>query len=367
MKKIAFITMQCIRNYGSVLQTYATQKFFEKCGYSAKAIDYFRKDSAGPKASVKAYLENNQKWNKNFLTRKIFKMWKYPVHKLQFQVFGDFLEKNVSLSPWRYFSEEELENNVPFADYFCVGSDQMWNPEYNHGIEEPYFLSFVSDKSKCFTFSTSIGKEQLFKDELENIISRIKDFRGISVREKSAKDMLEAEGLCNVRHIIDPTLLLTAEEWEELAAPREIEGKYLLVYQLNKNRGFDAFAVEFAKKNGLDLYRINLTPENMALPGKSLYLPSPERFLSAVLNASYVLTDSFHGTSFCLNFHKNFAVIPPEYYSGRISDILDIFDLQDRIIDKEKDFEHEVNYENFDQKILSERKKARDFVEGLAL
>lgn len=365
--KIDIITMQCIRNYGSVLQTYASQKKFEDAGFEVEIIDYYRKDSINPKASVEAYLADNKKWNSSFFRRFIFRLWKTPVHKKQFRVFGEFLNKYVKLTKRKYYSNDELIKYCPEADVYCVGSDQMWNNSYNKGIEEAYYLSFAAGKL-CCAFSTSIGKEKLSQTEMKELKSRLEKFSLISVREKSAQDILSDMGVKSVEHILDPTLMLTCHEWKELVRPTYKDKKYVLIYQLNKNVKFDAIAEKFAKEKNLELLRINLVPENKKLPGKSIYLPTVEEFVSLFYYAEYIITDSFHGTSFCINFQKNFAVILPEKFSTRIESVLFLLGLEERVINDYSDLINlpdSINYVYANQILSEERKKADRFIDKI--
>ena len=43
--KVALITLHAIKNYGSVLQTLATQEIFKEYGCDVKLINYIREDS----------------------------------------------------------------------------------------------------------------------------------------------------------------------------------------------------------------------------------------------------------------------------------------------------------------------------------
>lgn len=359
--------MQCIRNYGSVLQTYATQKKLESEGFEVQIIDYYRKDSISPKASVEAYLQDNSKWNKDALHRCIFRIWKYPVHRHQFKVFAQFLGKYVSLTDRKYYSNQELIDYPPKADLFCVGSDQMWNTDYNKGIEEPYYLSFINDKSKCFSFSTSIGKDTLSDDELYDLSKRVSNFRLITVREDSAKKILEKGGIKNVEHILDPTLMLTKDEWKRFVK-QPSGAKYLLIYQLNKNSVFDRMAIRLAAEKGLEVRRINLVPENSRLPGKSVYLPCVEEFVSLFYYADYIITDSFHGTSFCINFNKTFAVVKPDRFSTRIESVLDLLGLSQRAVSSEDQLlalSDSINYDVANNILENERKKVAQILSRL--
>ncbi|AWK51246.1 polysaccharide pyruvyl transferase family protein [Clostridium beijerinckii] len=366
--KVSVITMHSIRNYGSVLQTYATQENLKALGLEVEFVDYYRKDSINPKASVEDNLAVNSKWNKNFITREVFRAIKTPIHRKQFQVFGSFLSKYIKLTPKKYYSNEEIKQELPIADCYCTGSDQLWNSTYNRGIEESYFLDYVPEGSKCFSYSTSIGKERLNKKESKEIYKRLLKFSHLSVREESAKEILLELGFKDCVHVLDPTFMLSIEKWKKIMAPRIISEKYVLIYQLNKNKTFDLYAEKFAEKHGLKLYRIDTTRERIISPGKSIYLPSVEEFISLFYYSEYIITDSFHGTAFCISFAKNFSVIYPEKFSTRLESILKLTNLENRVVSDWNDYDvynNPIDYVPVNRVINEEREKTNLFVENV--
>ena len=155
-------------------------------------------------------------------------------------------------------------------------------------------------------------------------------------------------GLNNAGFCLDPTLLLTKEEWISHSLKMETKEKYVLIYQLNHDQKFDEYAVKFARRKKLKLYRVCTRYDQIRLSGRAIILPEVRELLSLINNAEYVLTNSFHATAFCINLNKQFISIYPNEYSSRISDILKLLSLEGRhlsdyncydIADKNIDFE----------------------------
>jgi hypothetical protein len=148
--KISIITLHTVKNYGSVLQAYATQKKFEKMGCEVEIIDYWRRDNIDS-GLLKQYLKDSDKWNRNFLTRTIFMAIKAPSVLKKIKIFNHFLKDRIRLTKRRYYSLEELKTDVPEADIYCTGSDQMWNSDWNSGIERPFFLEYAPEGKPCIS------------------------------------------------------------------------------------------------------------------------------------------------------------------------------------------------------------------------
>lgn len=190
-----------------------------------------------------------------------------------------------------------------------VGSDQVWNPKY---FCETYFLNFVSDEKK-YSYAPSIGVDNLKEAEREYLRLKLKGhFQNISVREKTGKELLE-NILPNekVDNVLDPTLLFNGSWWEKsfkLSEKRD-KDKYMLVYTLSDNLWYKDAISKIQKE--LNVKKIvYITPEdNLYFYDESenvVVNAGPIEFLTLVKNAECVITDSFHGVCFSLNFEKTF-------------------------------------------------------------
>ena len=344
--KVDVITRHAIGNYGSILQTYATQKVIEKLGYECEIIDYQRNEEKGSMI-WKTLLNNSNKWNKNIFTKTIYRILQEPNCMLQYKTFSKF-QKQLLNKTIEYNTKEELENNLPKADIFCVGSDQVWGAIGNQECDSVYYLDFVPNNYKCISYSASIGKDKITPEIKKCIKKYLPRFSSILVREKSAVDIIKKEGIDNVDLVLDPTLLLNKDEWNNLCKNVPIKKKkYVLVYQLHDNKDFQKYAKKFAKKVNLPLIRICPSAQNLTRGGKPVFLPTPQEFISYFRDAEYVITDSFHGTVFSIIYNKKIVDILPKITGTRITSILELLGIENRILRSYDDFsiiEKEINY-----------------------
>lgn len=321
---IAIMTSYYINNYGAVLQAFATKEFFESMGVKTVFINYIRENVRNRKIT-------NEKWEDNLIKRIIYKIYRNVDNRLKRKVFASFINKNLNLTQ-EYEDKKSLYNGKFDADIYCVGSDQMWNSEYNGGVIGENFLDFVPNEKKKISLSTSMGMTSFSDEELEKMKLLLKDFYFISVREKSGMKIISEMGLSNVHQVIDPTLLISGSMWKELLNVRKKHKKYILIYQLNDNPNMQKFTRKLAKKEGLQIIQITYYLSQHWKGIKSLYNPSVEKFVSLIANASYVVTDSFHGTAFSINLHKEFFAFPPTKYADRIYSILSLTGLDNRLV-----------------------------------
>lgn len=246
------------------------------------------------------------------------------------KVFRDFVEKNIHLTKRGYSSNEELKKNIPQADIYCTGSDQMWNSDWNQGIERSFFLDFAPENKKRIAFSTSIGKTKIDEDEANEIIPLIKKYDFITMREQSAVDLLAEYGI-NSNLILDPTLMFDKAFWEQYIPERKFKQKYILVNRLHYDHGsvdFNKAVKKIADKKGLKIIHIAYSYSDLN-SGHKVYLPDVFEFLSLIYYADFVVTDSFHTTAFSINFNKQFTVVYPENFGTRIDNVLKLVNLKE--------------------------------------
>lgn len=341
--KASVITLHTVDNYGSVMQTYATQQILKKCGYDVEFVDYWRRDNL-PQSRAERMLEGStlQKlkplWGINNFTRKATVSILKSVLEKQRSPMWRFLEEKVQLTKVRYYSYEELEANPPVADVYITGSDQVWNSIWNQGIDRSYFLNFAPAGKPRIAFSASIGREQLDTEEIPETKRLLEKYSAISVREQSAVELLASMDIESTL-VLDPTLMLEAEEWRKLATKQKREKPYILIYQLNPNPQMDQYAGQLAQKRGWDVIRIGFGRSDRRKGGKCVMLPSVEEFLGLFCDAACVLTDSFHATAFSLNLGSDFISVLPGRFGTRIESILKLTGTENRLLTRYDDFE----------------------------
>lgn len=355
--KIEIVTLHYIYNYGSVLQTYATQKKFESLGHKVEIVDYVR-----PNCQSDVLIKNEMK-NKslgNPIKKKVYCIVKKIENKKRHKVCKDFLDKYIHLTR-HYKDYEDLKNDPPIADIYCTGSDQTWNSEYNGGLLPAYYLDFAPKGKKKIGYSVSIGMDSIPENEKEQLSEYINQYNYITVREDSAKGLINELGYNKVDRILDPTLVLNKEDWKSMIAPRMIKDKYIIIYRLNNNPQMEAYAKKLSEKTGCKIVRMSYYLNHYKDQGKMVYVPKAEEFLSLINYADYVITDSFHCTAFSLNFHKEFFIFYPGKYSTRLQSVLELTGTEHRVMN-ENDNVKPIDFDYVDKVLNKERQKVDDFL-----
>ena len=337
MGSICLITLQVVSNYGSCLQTYATQEVFRRLGWDCEAVDYCRANNTLESLTENAF---NGRRLKPF--RKVWEKAPLLKHAVSIPIswqlrknsapFGRFREKYLRITERPYTSIEELEQDPPSADVYCTGSDQVWNSVWNDGFERPYYLTWAPEGKPRIAYAASIGREEL--DDWEKPLMReaLERYAAISMRESSGVKLLSDLGIPS-ELVLDPTLMLDKNGWSKIATiPKTARGEYLLVYQLNRSEDFVRYAQGVSRALGLPIVKLCYRKRDAQRGAKNIVAPEVADFLGLFLNASCVITDSFHATAFSLNFQKPFVVIAPNRFSTRITSILGLTGTSDRML-----------------------------------
>lgn len=328
---IKLITYSCANNYGAVLQTYGLYCVLKEFTDDVEVIDYITErynvddNSYGEKAiktSKWRYVPFAKTWWKKRIVKQM-KRNRIP--------FRSFLQKQVVFTK-PYYSLDELIDDVPRADIYVTGSDQLWNPEYLWSglIDIPYYLGFLTDDSKRISYATSFGKSTLSKPEIEAAYPYLKKYNSISVRESSGLKILEKMNLKGTE-VVDPTILAGADCFLPLISADVPKKKYVLLFQINFNNDLYRAVKQFAARHNLKL--IVIVPEEGHKTSKiqnCLVLPTVEEWLWYFKNAEFIFTDSFHATAFSILFNKNFASSMIAGNNGRIKNILKLTKLENR-------------------------------------
>lgn len=361
-KKIGLLTFHRPINYGAVLQAVALAKSMELCGADCEIIDYINP------AFEKSY-PILHKENCNSLKGLIWEILMVPNRIKQKRGFDSFLKKNVNLT--RSYSKVDMQAIESAYDAFVVGSDQVWNLKCS-GNDNTYFLDFVKETPK-FSYAASFGDSVVEEENKDMFREFFASFSRISVREESGLSILEELATCEHEQTLDPTLLLNKEKWCEIVknTKRLIPEKYILIYFMVQSPDTvrEVFTMANRIKEQYD-YQIVVIGGSVRKNknGVTYYnATSPEEFVALFRDASYVLTSSFHGTAFSVNFKKNFYsyVKPDLLVQGRIESLLVKLGLEDRIFSKATEINKisSINYEHAEVKLEAEKEKSYTYIE----
>lgn len=369
-RKVGVITLHNSPNYGSCLQTYATQVVLTRVGADTEIIDYYRKDAI-PENEVNRAL-NGQLVKKMpiFKVPGVKQIAKIPVSRMVARrraPLDEFRHSKLALTERSYYSADELDANSPAADIYCTGSDQVWNSIWNNGFDRAFYLSFAPEGKKKIAYAASIGKAALEDWEAEPMRKALSSYSCISVREQEAADLLDSIGVHGAVPVIDPTLMLNRDDWEAIADGWISPEPYILVYQLNRNAEFDSYVQKVAKKTGLKVMRIAYGVHEKRSGENAVICPSVGRFLSLFLGAEIVITDSFHGTAYSVNLGKKFVAISPGRFNGRIANLLAMTGLEDHWLQSFKNLElaeASFNHDSVKNALDSKRREAIVFLDN---
>lgn len=355
--KIAVITRHAIINYGSLLQTIATQKIINKLGHECQIIDYIEKEE-NYKNVEKTLLKNKKNWSSNPIKKILYLMLRQPASVYAGQKFEKMRKEYLKLTHL-YETREELINDLPRADAYLTGSDQVWGPMSNGNLNGIYFLDFVKSNKKL-AFSASFGRTEYSKENIVKIKKWVTDYNHIAVRENSAVDLLKSMGI-DAEQVLDPTLMISSDEWKKLIN-KDINKKYILVYQLHNDKNLNQYAKEVSKRTGLPILRVSPYFFHCSRGGKLVLAPKLGKFLSLIKNATYMITDSFHGTAFAINFNTQFIeILPNNKTNSRNQSILQLTKLDDRIVRDFTDFtilNHKIDFSYANNVLEVERQKS---------
>lgn len=329
--KIDIITLHRAQNYGSVLQAFALQKQIEKLGHQAYILDYYPERYTN-KGLLKRLKNKSSRFN-NPLVLLIAKLLIYPSYLkkgIQFNKFMHYL----NLEKPSFATNEEGMGRFTDADAYCAGSDQIWNSHWNEGVEKALFLDFVPKGKLCFSYAASIGLSNIPANEIDDTKLLLDKFEFLSLREDKGVELVKELGRTDAVQCLDPTLLMSMEEWS-LYADDSYKGKeYVLTYNLHHDPEIDKCAKAIASKYHLQIRNISYNWHDIVRHGHLDWCPTVEGFLGLIKNAKYVVADSFHATAFSIIFEKPFVVITPEVASSRLSSLLKMLGLDDHNINK---------------------------------
>lgn len=358
-------------NYGGVLQAYALCKYLNDHGYKASQIKYIPKVS---KIST-AYATPTELWRKivGRIERKLYQKKDLQIKNRMEGLFGPFRESIPHTK--REYTKDNIKELETEFDVFVAGSDQIWNPIWH---DSSYMLSFVGEKNIKLSYAASMGLSVLDKEQEKIFKKYLSDFKGISVREKAAEEALSPILNKDVNVSVDPTLLLTTEDWDKLATDRKINDKYVFLYFLGDDINARKAAEKFVKIKGLKAVMIpdllgTYRKNDRKIEAERILDATPEDFISLIKYAEYVITDSFHACVFSLLYHKEFFVFKRTgsmEMGSRIQNLTALFDCEERFCIGKKEMETKyllslptLDYEKTFELFLKEKQKSMDYLD----
>lgn len=358
MQQIYVMTRHAVVNYGSVLQAFATEQFFRSLGYDARTIDYISgKESV--RGGVKVFSEN---YTKDPVKRILYRIVKFPDEWCKERFFHRYRRRMLHLTA-PFHSLRELQQ-YDFGDgILCAGSDQLWGYMPDGAMDPAYFLDFGGEGSRRFSYASSFGRTDLPAAYFEKAAPLLRRFSFLTVRERSAEELLEKQADLSATTILDPTFMLEREEWFRIAKGKTPKRAYMIVYKLRKNKALDSYARQYAKQAGYRIVRVSTSIYDRLGYGKKAILKKPSEVLALFRDAAAVVTDSFHATALSVIFNKPFVDFLPPKTQARITDFLDLLNLNDRIWHEGQDpMDNRINWDRINEQLAQLRQEATDHI-----
>lgn len=319
-------------NYGGNLQAYALCEYINRyLGCEAEQISYDKKSEKKFKLFAwKIY--NSVRNYKNFLIySKLKKRRKALLHFNQ-----DTIKHSIP------YSNQTINNANNEYDVFITGSDQVWHPS---AVCPAYLLNFVQKGKTKLSYAASLAIDELPDCNKDYYRKSLNDYTAISVRESNAVDILGEIIDKKIEVVLDPTLLLSKEDWDNICDECNVPDKYLFCFFLGNDVNHRKLANDYAKRKELKIVTLpNLLGSfrncDSGFGDYCLYDVSPTQFISLVKNSEMVFTDSFHASVFSIIYKKDFFVFErnsKKSMGSRIYTLMEMFDLKERFCDtKEK-------------------------------
>ena len=372
--KVGIITILKVNNYGAELQAYATQAVMNALGYEAEIIDYlFYKNERFVKTHKAAPLFS-------FPIKKRLAEALYPViarlksrgngeaAARRKRRFEEFHEKNTRLSP-TYRSIDELYTSAREYDVYLTGSDQVWNPGIYASLE-PYFLDFAPEGKRRVAYAASFGVSAIPDYAKAYYAKRLSAYSAIGVRESNAVEMVRELSGKEAQWVLDPTLLLSREQWLRVAAPSVEGGNYILIYELTPCGYIRELAEHISAARGWRIVRVckGAATEDETGTIENVVDAGPAEFLGLFAGASAIVTNSFHGTAFAVNFRRPFYTVLPlrKRNNSRQRSLLEMFGLTSRLLLEGSDFPAddglEIDFTEAGATLSRERERSINFL-----
>jgi hypothetical protein len=364
VNKVGLVTICDYQNYGNRLQNYAAQEVIKSLGCQVNTIVNVQK--------VGDQNENKKKyWELSLILMNVKnKLW-YEMNKAKIirsrnekiNAFENFTNEHIVETDFIITDTDYNHTHLDKYDFFLVGSDQVWNPNYRYGSPID-FLRFAP-KEKRIAYAPSFGVSSISDEYVDDYKKWILEMDSLSVREEAgAKIIKDLTGRSAVV-LVDPTLMLSKEKWLSLSkkAKNKPAKKYLLTYFLGaKTKELKKIIKKITLENDLEV--VNLAD----IEYLKTYSADPAEFIDYINSSSVFLTDSFHGAVFSILLEKPFIVfnrngnIPS--MSSRIDMLLSTFKLLSRkweAINKNADI-FNVDFQHIPSILEFERKKAFNYL-----
>ena len=369
--RIARFTLDGYFNYGNLLQNYALQYVIKKYAADVDSV-WSMPNNFLPQSWWRWSWKEPIKWFINWKGfRDNFKIGHFGIEMARQARMRDFADRYIN---YRY--DADLTSLDAEYDYFVVGSDQVWNPMLLGG--DYYTLTWVDSRRPKVTYASSFGVSEIPASQVKKTKEYLSRFNMISVREEQGAEIVEKLTRKKAEVCCDPTVLTDRKRWDELSGDCPfVSEKYIFCYFIGNNPSQREFAKKLAQKTGCKILAVKHIDEYIKSDddfGDIDYLEvGPKEFVNFIRYATYVCTDSFHGTIFSIMYNKNFFTFmrfsdsQKSSMNSRVKNILSIVGLSNRLFENsitpEAALAYQVDWSDVNKRLNDFRKSSREYFE----
>lgn len=364
--KIALLSFHNAANFGAALQAYALQHALEQQGHECEYINYVNDTRRHQYSMSFLFWDSVRK-------RQFASAAKYligaPFLLTRKRKFGKFYNEYLHTTKEEYRNSQETAVLNTEFERFIVGSDQVWNP-VNNGHDTAFLLDFVADPRKKISYSSSFGLSELDDELKESYRTCFSSFHALSVREKIGQRIVEDLIGRAPELVLDPVMLLTMQDWKDLAAKvKNPNEKYIFTYT-NRDQQISSFmktGYHLGNKKIYKLSRFTKPRDFMDTSVRVKYWMSPLEFINVIDNAELVVSASFHCLAMAILLNKPFVAILTGNFGKdeRLNNMLRMFHLEDRALsDKmsEEDILKPIDWDFVNKEITKRREDSLQYL-----
>lgn len=314
--KIAIVTLPLGLNYGGIMQNYALQQTLKRLGHTPETLNYIdprrRRITDYPRFVASAMRTLVMRCKGQY--RRFVKLKNVSIPKAQTRFMNTYLSLTKPMTDYTPFGQD--------YDAYITGSDQVWRPAYTTHLLDMYLRFVTAPRSLRISYAASFGVDtwEYSPKQTHDAAELIKKFDAISVREFSGTELCRDHFDVSATVVLDPTMLLTKEDYLPLCAPKHNEAIFLGSYVIDGHP--HRFRTIFETCSSLNIRHKDIDPNARPIT----------EWLAMFRDASYIITDSFHGTVFSILFNKPFVVlVNKDRGASRFYSILSKLGLENRI------------------------------------
>lgn len=342
-------------NYGSALQTWALHQAMKKVDAHPVLVDYCPdiladKDPLNPFGNM---------WDKDEESKRMVELT-LPAIRVNFEKFDRFYHDRFDRTK-RAYTSANFESVMDEVDSFVCGSDTIFCPD-EFGFDDGYYANYPCMRGNSVAYAPSFGDPHFSDEDYAKLNDRLQNFKAFGLREQMMVPYVRDHVKVPVEKVIDPTLLLTENDYDIIATKRLVDAPYLLLYARRYNPRMEAYAEKIAAEKGWKIVDISLRATNAEKGHLMFYEAGVEEFLSLVKHAEYIITNSFHGMIMSVQYRRPFVIFSREQCDTKITELLELFGLTDRMLINGAEQYEPIDYESVHKRIADARAKAQDFL-----